>query len=354
MKKVIWLFFICFMVAPQAWAGTVVIMDFKNSSNDQAMAGLSDAIPNSVARIMRKYTNLQSRRVSELPTEQGESRDFSIGFAGFTFDINLDLITELVSSDPAMRFITGNFTVFGDEIMIEAQLLDAEKNIVDEFEMSGPRSAGFALRDAFAAKLVEKWKFTVAEKDKFGSFLSGAVQTLAGDHAQGANAMAGALFASPEAEAGQQRAAMAQIESLSSNTTSFKVKVWTDKKKYKIGEPLYVYVKSDGDCYLTLIDFGTSGNSYIFFPNRFNPRSFVKAGVKITIPGKEYGFKIKVGGPVGIEKIKAICTAEPSDLVDLNLGGGFHQARTRDLQLVPERTREHKFVEGETSFEVIP
>lgn len=354
MKKVIWPLLIALLVASQAWAGTVVIMDFKNSSNDQSLAGLSDAIPNSVARVMRKYTKLQSQRVSELPTQQGESRDFSIGFAGFTFDVNLDSIAELVSTDPGMRFITGNFTVFDDEILIEAQLLDKEKNIVNEFELRGSKSSGLSLRDAFAARLVEEWGFTLGEQDKFRSFLNGAVQALAGEREQGVNTMAGSLFASPEAEATRQRQAMQSIENLSSNTTSFKVKIWTDQKKYKIGEPLYVHVKSDGDCYLTLIDFGTSGNSYIFYPNRFNPRALVKAGTEVVIPGKNYGFKIKVGGPVGIEKIKAICTAEPSDLIDLNLAGGFHQARTRDLQLVPERTQEHKFVESEISFEVVP
>ena len=87
------------------------------------------------------------------------------------------------------------------------------------------------------------------------------------------------------------------------------IKLWTEKKVYSVGEPITFYFHAKRDGYLNLIDFGTSDNAQVIFPNRFQRDNFVKAGQVVAIPtSKEDEFRLKVRGPDGIETVGAVFT----------------------------------------------
>ncbi|MEW6347754.1 MAG: DUF4384 domain-containing protein [Thermodesulfobacteriota bacterium] len=88
-------------------------------------------------------------------------------------------------------------------------------------------------------------------------------------------------------------------------------KLWTDKKEYHVGSPVTFYFYCEKDCYLHLVDFGTSGKVRLVFPNRFQKDNFVKGGEVITIPtAKEDEFRFRVKGPKGTERVKAVVTTQ--------------------------------------------
>ncbi|MBI4651062.1 DUF4384 domain-containing protein, partial [Candidatus Desantisbacteria bacterium] len=93
-------------------------------------------------------------------------------------------------------------------------------------------------------------------------------------------------------------------------TSDLNIKVWTDKKEYKIGDPLTIYFKSNKNCYVTLFDIGTSGKINILFPNSFYKDNVINADVTYSIPGDFLGFKIELLGPAGIERIKIAATID--------------------------------------------
>ncbi|MFQ5717364.1 MAG: DUF4384 domain-containing protein, partial [Nitrospinales bacterium] len=125
--------------------------------------------------------------------------------------------------------------------------------------------------------------------------------------------------------------------------SSFKVSVWMDKSEYQIGETITFNVTADKDCYLTLLDIGSSGNVTVIFPNAFHPDNLIRAGVTVQIPGPGDRFKFDVQGPPGLERIKAAATLTPGTPIDLDLGQGFHsikrgtQRGMRDIKAIAER-----------------
>ncbi len=121
---------------------------------------------------------------------------------------------------------------------------------------------------------------------------------------------------------------------------TFKVKVWTNKHEYQIGDNIVFSVKADRDSYLTLFDIATGGDVTVIFPNAFHRDNFIKAGVTYQIPAPNYGFQFDIQGPSGLERVKAIATATPQLPIDLDLEKGFHTFKpdtsrgTRDIGII--------------------
>ena len=97
-----------------------------------------------------------------------------------------------------------------------------------------------------------------------------------------------------------------------------KVEIWSDKNSYLVGEKMKFHVRVNRDCYLTLLDLGTSGNVTVLFPNYYTKSNAVKADAEYIIPDPSAGFEFDVTGPKGIDLIRAIASKEPSvDLKDV-------------------------------------
>lgn len=141
---------------------------------------------------------------------------------------------------------------------------------------------------------------------------------------------------------------------------SFNIKVWTDKGEYQIGDTMTFYFRSDKDCYITLIDIGTSGRVTILFPNAFYKDNLIRAGTTYTVPDDSYGFKIDVDGPVGLERIKAIATTKPLSLSQMDFSRGFYSIekrdnpRLRDLSISVDKLVKQEWTETYTEIFINP
>jgi hypothetical protein len=131
---------------------------------------------------------------------------------------------------------------------------------------------------------------------------------------------------------------LTQIADLKQHKPSFNIEIWTDKKRYRVGEEIRFYFRSDRDCYLTLIDYETNGNVKVLFPNRYYRDNFIRGSKIYVIPGREYGFKLTIEPPSGIERLKAIATAEALSLFDLDFGKNFfppvERSNTRGMRSI--------------------
>lgn len=124
--------------------------------------------------------------------------------------------------------------------------------------------------------------------------------------------------------------------------SDLKISTWLDRSDdtYKVGETVQLFVKTNQDAYVTVIDVGTSGKVHILFPNKYATDNRVLAHQPVQIPGPDAPYRIRVGGPAGHELIKVIATTRPDRVVSadqLSELGAFYAYRgttaslTRDL-----------------------
>ncbi len=147
------------------------------------------------------------------------------------------------------------------------------------------------------------------------------------------------------------------LDAIKPKTSAFEIKVWTEKgdyhqstrdiavtpktSAYRIGDKINLYFRAEKDCYLTLINYGTSGNMTVLLPNTLSQDNFVKGGRIYAIPGQDYPFDYILSGPAGIERIKAIGTTGKINLMDLTYKKGevfmTSSAASRDISVVAKR-----------------
>ncbi len=144
----------------------------------------------------------------------------------------------------------------------------------------------------------------------------------------------------------------------------FKVKLWTDKKSYQVSDPVTFYFFSEDDCYLNLVNYGTSGKVRVIFPNRLQKDNFVKGGAVVTIPvKKEDEFLFKLNGPEGVERVEAVVTAHKVQLYPGSYDWEKHvyqpweekaEVVGKDIEVQLREVPEDFFVTAKTTFKVRP
>jgi hypothetical protein len=97
------------------------------------------------------------------------------------------------------------------------------------------------------------------------------------------------------------------------------IDAWVDKANvtYAIGQALRVMVRPHEDCYVTVVDVGSSGRVSILYPNHFQLGTRVRAGSTLAIPASSARWQIKVGGPVGVDLIQVFAARHPLTLPEL-------------------------------------
>ncbi len=166
-----------------------------------------------------------------------------------------------------------------------------------------------------------------------------------------------------------------KLKGIKQARSTFGIELWTERiggvqdkeitireKKYRVGDRIVLYFKSERDCYLTLFNVGTSGKLTVLFPNYLIQDNFIRANEICSIPGRGWLFEYELSGPRGIEKIKAIATTSRHDLLDLEFSRKefFHSAgnstAARDISIVEKRMEsvpDDSWAEAMYEFEVI-
>jgi hypothetical protein len=162
----------------------------------------------------------------------------------------------------------------------------------------------------------------------------------------------------PTARAAQMR----DIVVLPGNAqASFQAEVWTDRNSVVPGDAVTVHFRASEDCYVTLVDRGTSGSETVIFPNQFSQENFVRAGQEVLFPPQGGGFVFQVSGPAGTERILAYATRNPTDIaralgIGKNTGGKFvslGKKQFRDIVVEDVRVQQSAdWVTAEAAFQI--
>ncbi len=145
------------------------------------------------------------------------------------------------------------------------------------------------------------------------------------------------------------------LDTIKPKESAFKIEVWTEKSdfrgprdiavipRYMVGDKINLYFRAEKECYLTLINYGTSGKLTVLLPNALSQDNFIKGNRIYAIPGQDYPFDYILSGPPGTERIKAIATTRKINLIDLTYKKGevfsISNAAARDINVVAKNIK---------------
>jgi hypothetical protein len=138
-----------------------------------------------------------------------------------------------------------------------------------------------------------------------------------------------------------------KMKDISNPQSNFNIELWTapapeegardiavaEKQKkagYRTGQKIVVGFRTSKDCYLTLLNIGTSGKLTVLFPNSLHRDNFIQSGRDYRIPADDDNFEYQLQGPPGTEKIKAVATLKKMELLESNFAPDGSLFRTVD------------------------
>ncbi|WP_052507078.1 serine/threonine-protein kinase [Desulfonatronovibrio magnus] len=139
---------------------------------------------------------------------------------------------------------------------------------------------------------------------------------------------------SPDPAPVQEKSLFDIILNIGNEQSSESFSVWTDKSSYRIGEPISFFFESTEPGYLTILTLTTKGEVIQVFPNYFSSSQFIQPGRRYSVPNEQMGFDLQVTGPAGTDKLVALISSRPFDL----MGSSFSQT-TPFLVVGPEDSK---------------
>lgn len=92
-----------------------------------------------------------------------------------------------------------------------------------------------------------------------------------------------------------------------------KVKLYTDRPNYKVGEQAKIAVVADYDCYFLLYSISSTGNCAIVVPSTFSSYNKLKKNQVFYIRDNQGNF-LQQKGPAGKESLQVIASRDPIEL----------------------------------------
>lgn len=103
----------------------------------------------------------------------------------------------------------------------------------------------------------------------------------------------------------------------------------TDKPNYKIGEKLRINFTVSKPMYVRMVVINSKGSIDTLFPNTYQSDNYCKPGTTYSIPAKSADFSLDIGGPIGIDKIRAVASSKPisADALFFTQDGQFEASK---------------------------
>ena len=112
------------------------------------------------------------------------------------------------------------------------------------------------------------------------------------------------------------------------------VKVWTERKQYKHGENITVYVQGNRNFYARIVDISAGGEIIQLIPNDYRKVNFFEGGKVYRIPDKEDRFELKVSPPYGEDQIVVYASEAPlGEVPTESIGQGLRLYRGGEKEL---------------------
>lgn len=131
------------------------------------------------------------------------------------------------------------------------------------------------------------------------------------------------------------------------------VKAWTDKKEYRDGEKIKVYIKGNKPFYARVVYKDAGGNMVQLLPNPYRQDNYFHGGVVYEIPSGNDRFELEVSPPFGEENVTVYSSTSPIGDINLKAEGGVYQITTKAKD-IGSKTRGVVLKEKGTDKEKIP
>jgi len=98
--------------------------------------------------------------------------------------------------------------------------------------------------------------------------------------------------------------------------SNIKVSLSVDKQQVQPNDNIVLTFHADRDCYLTIMDVGTSGRILRLWPNDYSRTdNRCPANTPMCFPAQQDGFRYRIAGPEGSERIIAYATTEKGKIL---------------------------------------
>ena len=98
--------------------------------------------------------------------------------------------------------------------------------------------------------------------------------------------------------------------------SNIKVSLSVDKQRVEPGDNIVLTFQADRECYLTIMDVGTSGRILRLWPNDYSGTdNKCPANTPVRFPAPQDRFRYRIAGPEGTERIIAYATAEKGKIL---------------------------------------
>ena len=125
------------------------------------------------------------------------------------------------------------------------------------------------------------------------------------------------------------------------------VRLWTDKKEYKRGDIMRIYIKGNKPFYARVTYKDAAGEMVQILPNPYRNENYFQGGTIYEIPSGNDRFDLEISPPFGEENITVYASTSPLGNIDLYSQGGVYfiktkandiGAKTRGITLTGEST----------------
>jgi hypothetical protein len=138
---------------------------------------------------------------------------------------------------------------------------------------------------------------------------------------------------------------ISQSKELDDPSAPLKVKVWAEKKAYKAGERIKLFLKGNKPFYARVLYRQADGSLVQILPNPYRKDNYFQGGVVYEIPSGPDRFELEVTPPFGEESFIVYASTGELGSLELEQAGGVYKVRT-NLDDAGEKTRGIKIVEA--------
>ncbi len=111
------------------------------------------------------------------------------------------------------------------------------------------------------------------------------------------------------------------------------INVWTDKKGYKEGERIKVYIKGNKPFYGRVVYKDAGGDMVQLLPNPYRKENYFNGGTIYEIPSGDDKFDMEVSPPFGQEDIIVYASTSPLGDINIEAEGGVYEVKTKSKDI---------------------
>ncbi|MGB9823254.1 DUF4384 domain-containing protein [Thermodesulfovibrio sp.] len=155
---------------------------------------------------------------------------------------------------------------------------------------------------------------------------------------------------------------ISQAKELDDPSAPLKVRLWTEKKEYKAGERIKLYLKGNKPFYARVLYRQADGTVVQILPNPYRKDNYFQGGVVYEIPSGPDRFELETTPPFGEESFIVYASTGELGNIELEETGSVYKVRTslndagdktRGINIVEKgRVKSAEFVEEKVNIKV--